>query len=122
MIYYAHSKRIYGSKREEQELDFLRSKFEGVVDPNTDMGELGSIDPYLDVVTEAEALVVSEFQSHIGKGAFSEVQQALEEQKPVHALRKGKKGFELVEVKGLKVVDETDWAVKYGKLVTRNSL
>ena len=118
MTYYAHSKRIYGSKQEKAELNWLNKMFAEVLDPNTGLGELGSIDPYLKAVSNCGEVVVSEYEKHIGKGAFSEVRQALSQNKPVHCIRKNRKGFYLVAVTGVAVVDEYDWAVRYGKVLT----
>ena len=119
MIYYAHSKRIYGTEQERAELDWLKKKFPKVLDPNGDLGELGSIVPYLEAVTKCSAVVVSEYQKHIGRGAFSEIEHALSRKKPVHCIRKYRNKFRLVIVSRVEIVDGEDWAVRYGRIVTR---
>jgi hypothetical protein len=42
LIYYAHSKLDYNTKREKEEIKFL-SQYYKVFNPNTELGELGTI-------------------------------------------------------------------------------
>ena len=62
-IYYAHSKKIYDTKVEKKQLKYLKNRFKeyNVICPNNDIGELGSIQPYLDVVSQCEMLICSEY-------------------------------------------------------------
>lgn len=115
-VYYAHSKRIYGTKREERELRFLKKKFSQIVDPNKDIGEKGNVNPYLKVVSDCNIMVCSEFKKHIGVGVFQEVKYALGKKKEVLCLRR-KHHFYFRKVKTVRIIDETDSSVKYGKLV-----
>lgn len=117
-IYYAHSKKIYGSKREREERDFL-SKIFNVVCPNRDMGELGRIEPYLKMVESCEYIVCSTYKNHIGKGVYSEIAHGLEKRIPVFCLKKQLSGYKLLEVLRVKEVDAwmSDWSVKFGKVV-----
>ena len=115
-VYYAHSKKIYGTLRERRERILLASIFpkKSIVCPNRDMGELGSMLPYLNKVQNSDIVVVSEFKNHIGKGAYEEVVLALQEYTPVFVLRRKK----LILVKDIKVVNWNDWQVTYGKVIT----
>jgi len=42
-VYYAHSKRTYGSEKEQNEYLFLKSIYTKTICPNKDIGELKSI-------------------------------------------------------------------------------
>jgi hypothetical protein len=111
-IYYAHSKMIYGTMQEKEEIALLRKKYK-VVDPNNDMGELGNIQPYLRRIEKCDGVVCSEYNGYIGKGVYTEVEHALRLGKFVFCIRKGK----LLVVKELLPVDGQDWARRYGKIV-----
>lgn len=117
MIYYAHSKRIYNTKREGKELAYLKKKYGmQILDPNNNMGELGSMEPYLEKVRRCNTLVCSEFDKHVGRGVYSEIAEALKHKKKVFVLRRNLLGFRLHKVKGLEITDDTDWKVYYGKV------
>lgn len=111
-VYFAHSKLIYGTKEEEKALKHLRKVFGSVVCPHNDMGELGSIYPYLERVSKCCLVVALPYKNFIGKGVFSEIEHALALNKPVLVL----KGKELKTVYGVVVNDSKDWKFKYGKL------
>lgn len=118
-VYYAHSMRLYGSKREAEALKFLRTwDWAEIVDPNKDMPEeeYSEMEQYLEMVATCRMVVCSEYKRHIGKGVYQEVELALQKRLPVMLLRKVPKGWHLIAVRGVETVDETDWVVKYGKL------
>lgn len=116
IVYFAHSKLSYGTRRENKELLFLQSKFARIIDPNKDMGELGDIKPYLTVLSLCDLVVVSAFiDNFVGKDAFSEVELALKLKIPVYQLIDKK----LVVVIDIKLFDLDDWKVKYGQLITK---
>jgi hypothetical protein len=118
MVYYAHSKLIYGTKREKRELAFLKKKFTFVIDPNKDMGELGSIDPYLKKVDECDMVVCSPHDGYLGRGQYSEVLHALKLNKPVYSIQKSLLfGFQLKKVTSVSTFDTNDWSRKYSYLV-----
>jgi len=122
-IYYAHSKLIYGTAREKAELAFLRKKFSEdvyqVLDPNKDMGELGSMTPYLVAVSKCTEVICSEYKGFIGKGVYHEVHCALEKGIPVWCIKKFPilGGLVMKKVSGVRVYDENDWKVRYARLV-----
>lgn len=120
-VYFAHSKRIYNTKEESTMLDFLRKNFTKVICPNKDIGELGSIEPYLKIVDTCKYVVAHEYQGSIGKGVFSEIKNALSKNIPVLALRKGTIGYKLCKVKNIEINDSTDWAIHYGKIIGDNN-
>jgi len=116
-VYYAHSKCIYNTPREKSELKWLRKKFAKVLDPNSDMGELGDVNPYLRAVGEHDAVVCSEYKGYIGKGVYHEVDHALRCGRKVWCLRKRLGVFYLKPVKKTEFYDGNDWKVCYAKLV-----
>jgi hypothetical protein len=122
MIYYAHSKKIYDTPREKEEMTFIAQEFPdtAIINPNTDIGERGSIKPYLKAVADCDIVVCSEFAGHVGKGVYDEVFHGLGLDKEVHVLRKAGDKYFLKKVTGLDLADAYDWKVKYGKVVTEN--
>ena len=114
-VYWAHSKKIYNTPEEAVILAILEKCFTTVVCPNRDIGEKGGIKPYLDAIAACDAVIVSEYQNHIGRGAFDEITFAIREKDmDVYALR----NWEFVGVIAAKIVDPNDWSVNYGRLVT----
>jgi len=66
-VYYTHSKRTYGSEKEQNEYLFLKSIYTKTICPNKDIGELKSIQPYLKIVEWSDLIVFSEYMNFIGK-------------------------------------------------------
>ncbi len=127
LIYFAHSRQIYDSKLEKGLLAFLSKKFgrKNVCCPNNDMGELGSIEPYLKQVANSSMVIVHQFRNHVGKGAYQEVKNALAENIIVKVITCskgrtwfGRPGYRLKQVRSLRIVDNTDWKVRYGQVIT----
>ena len=118
MIYYAHSKRIYNTKREELERQQIEKVFhtEIVMCPNRDMGELGSMEPYLKKVRACSIIVCSEYDDHIGRGVYEEVLAALNSKKKVYCIRYYSIRSVIHIVRSVKLVDPYDWTIRYGKL------
>ena len=116
-IYYAHSKRSYDTRREKSELRWLRKRYD-VVDPNKDMGELGSREPYLQMVRTCGSVVCSEHNGHLTRGTYEEVYHALVWGYPVLCIRRKGilRGFVLLKVIGLQIVDGRDYAGKYSRV------
>ena len=116
--YYAHSMKIYNSKREAEEYAYIKSIFKGnVVCPNKDLGELGSMNRYLKVVSDADAVYATEFNGRVGKGVFEECETALKLGIPVYVVRKGENGFYCFPVRGLQIEDRGINWVFYGSLI-----
>ncbi len=125
-IYFAHSRQIYNSKVEKQLLAFLSKTFgrKDVCCPNNDMGELGSIEPYLEKVRHSSMVVVHQFRNHVGKGAYQEVKEALARNILVKVVIRGKgrtrsglPKYSLKQVKDIKIIDNTDWKIRYGQVI-----
>jgi len=115
-VYYAHSKLIYGSKQERDELTYIRKVFYPVICPNNDMGERSSIEPYLTQVQKSSYVVCSEVNEYIGKGVYQEISEALRRGIPVLALRKRSGIFKFHRVLYAIVVDDQDWKYRYAKI------
>lgn len=114
-VYYSHSKKTYGTAVEAVARKGLEGALGEVLCPNRDIGEKGALQPYLDAIDYCDAVVCTEYMGHIGRGVYDEVCHALMKRKDVFVLRKG----ELIAVVGAKIVDPNDWAVRYGKLITK---
>tara|TARA_Y100001954_G_C15716157_1_gene555720 strand:+ start:481 stop:867 length:387 start_codon:yes stop_codon:yes gene_type:complete len=103
LAYFAHSKRKYNSKEEFEQLNYLEFVFSGtVICPNNNLGELGSIQPYLDVVSKMDFLFVAEYHDWIGTGVRLEIKEARKNNIPIYVIRKGKNGFVLRKLKRVK--------------------
>ncbi len=119
-VYYGHSMKMYNTNTEREELRFLRERFPNVICPNNDIGDSSrGMRVYLKIVAWSELVIVSEYQSHIGRGVFDEVSLALKLNKSVYCLRKVKDTHKFYRITDLVVVDENDWSVKYGKVVVQ---
>ncbi len=117
-VYYAHSLKIYGTEIEEKEYSFLRENYENVFNPNTEIEykiEEG-MKPYLDAVLASNLIICSEFEGYIGRGVFREVELALRNSIPVFCLRQVNGSFILREVISVKLINENDPYVRYGRL------
>lgn len=114
-VYYAHSKQIYDTKRERDELQFLCKSFD-VLCPNIDIGDYNDMSPYLNAVKSCDRVICSEYKNHIGKGVYEELLCAFFNDKKVDVLRKRNKSFTLKKVLDAKCVDCDDWRVRYAKL------
>lgn len=113
-MYFAHSKRIYNTPLEKEILRYLREELGmEILCPNTDIGELRSMTPYLKRVAKCDGVIVHEYRECVGRGCYEEVSTALQLNKPVYAIR----GVELISVKGIIIYDSTDWKIGYGKLI-----
>lgn len=111
-IYYAHSKLIYGKKQEKDELKFLKTIFKNVVCPNNNLGELGSMEPYLRIVDLCGIVVCSTYRGYIGKGAYTEVVRAFENNIPVLSINK-----QIIRsVIAVHLYDSGDWKFMYATL------
>ncbi len=113
-VYYAHSMRIYHTKREEKELCFLSKSGFNIVNPSE--VEFKNMKDYLDMVSACKMVILSEYKKGIGKGVFMEVAHALYKNIPVFVLCKLLGIFYLKPVKSLKIKDRDNWRV-YGGII-----
>ena len=118
--YYAHSMRIYNSTTEKNEFDFIKKRFKGkVICPNNELGELGDIKKYLEVVKKCKAVYISEYLGMIGKGVFLECETALKKDIPTFIVRKDVDGeFYVLEVESVERTKYNDF-VRFGLVKTK---
>ncbi len=118
--YYAHSMRIYNSKLEKEEFDFINNRYKGkVICPNKELGELGDINKYLEIVKNCKEVYISEYHGMIGKGVFDECKTALNENIPVYIIRKDiDKKFYVLEVRDVERTKHLDF-IRYGIVKTK---
>ena len=115
--YYAHSKRIFDTKREAEELAYILSVFDGIVIcPNNHLVERGSMRSYLVWVSRVDAIFVSEYMNKIGKGVYEECETALKKGIPVFVVRKEALGYYHLPVIGVEAETFPISWVKYGEL------
>jgi hypothetical protein len=123
-IFFGYSKKISGTPLEESLINYIENKFPDyrLINPS-DFPEIQPFEAYLKSIDKVDFVVVSEFQKHIGKGVYQEIERALALQKPVKVIRQQSNpvisfAFRLYTVKGIQVIDENDWPLKYGKIIT----
>jgi len=113
-LYYAHSKKTYGTRKEKKELRLIQKQFPDyrIINPSTlifiSQDESGIMEECKSIARQAAVVVASEYDNHIGRGVFEEL---LETKRKKYLLRK--KNF--IENFKIKIVDIDDWAVRYAK-------
>lgn len=116
-VYFAHSMQMYNTDLERELLDWLRDRYVKVIDPNKDIGELGSMEPYLRIVDTCNIVVCYEYLDYLSRGTYNEVKHALKHKKPAFVLRRDILGKITIEpVLGVRIVDKDDWTMRYGKI------
>ncbi|MFM2196204.1 MAG: hypothetical protein RL092_1804 [Bacteroidota bacterium] len=117
--YYAHSMRKYNSEIEARELKFIELHFDGnVICPNKDLGELGSIEPYLRVVSLTTAVYATEYRDYVGSGVFDECVHAMSLNIPVYVVRLDKdNNFYVLPLMSIERVYNLSTTF-YGRLIT----
>ena len=112
-IYYAHSLRIYNTSKEQLELKQIAKLFEKrkILNPN---GAITDIFGAYRLINQAELLVATEYQGHLGKGVYDEICYALSQKKLVHVLRNGRL-FRVYSKHQLEIVD-IDWQIHYARV------
>ena len=117
ILYYAHSRKTYGTRKEKRELRLIKKQFPDyyIVNPATvnwiSMYEEGIMDECKSIVRQAAVVVASEYANHIGRGVFEELSEKTKAKK---LLLRNK---EFIENFSLKIVDRDDWRIKYGKIL-----
>ena len=126
LVYYAHSKLIYDTEQEDNELACLKRSYK-VFNPNTDIGEKGGIIPYLHAIGMCERVVVScpmvpgcePF--HVGKGCYHEVCYAFALNFPINFIELQSEGTKYclknTPIRGIVLIDRNDWKKNYAKLL-----
>lgn len=120
-IYYAHSKKIYGTSKETAELKFIKEKFPDahILCPHTTIGELADFNDYLHVVDCCTLLIASEVEGYIGKGVFCEISRGFGNGTIVNVLRKQDNKYSLNQVTGIEMFNQADWKNKFGKIIIK---
>jgi hypothetical protein len=90
-VYYAHSLRHYGTKKEKKDARMI-GRLTGlrVLNPKGKLSNNSSwvSEAYL-LIDKCQMLVFTEYQGTIGKGVYTEIQYALEKRMPVYLLHDG---------------------------------
>ena len=91
-LYYCHHMFKYNTKEEKQEIELIEKKFPNflIINPNEwicqDNSEQAIMNQCYHFVKMSDVLVFSSLNTIIGRGAYEEVQLALEENKDVYYL------------------------------------
>ena len=118
--YFAHSKKKYNTAEEAEELAFIQKHFRGdVICPNVNLGELGDIEHYLEIIQSVDCIYATEFRGYIGRGVFDECTFALENKIKVHVVRKDLKGKFFVQEVADVIETSSFNFVCFGCLITK---
>lgn len=120
-IYFGHSKLIYGTAREAEELEFIESQYPDaeIINPAL-LIDITEMKKFLKIVSKCTLVVASEFEGYVGKGVFAEISIAFARAIRVQVLRKSEQGYSQYPVTGIQVINEHDWKSKYAKLIVNN--
>jgi len=112
-IYYSHSMRSYNTDQERLELTQIASFFpkRKIINPN---GAITDMKQAYRLINQAELVVATEYQGHIGKGVYDEICYALSQKKLVHVLRNGRL-FRVYSEHQIEVLD-IDWQRNYARV------
>lgn len=118
--YFAHSKKKYNTSEEAEELAFIKKHFDGkVICPYNDLGELGDIELYLEVIKSVDCVYVTEYRGYIGRGVFDECTFALKNNINVLVVRKDVKGVFFVQ-EVIETVETNSYNyISFGCLITK---
>jgi hypothetical protein len=116
-IYYAHSKLIYGTSREAEELGYIKRKYPRatIINP-AGLKDLTKIKEFLKIVGKCNLVVVSEYSGFIGKGALVEIARAFSNDIPVKVIRTVADTMTLSAVSGFEIINAHDWKIRYALL------
>ena len=113
IIYYAHSMLTYGSKKEKKELKRIKRLFPKccIINPAKlafqSFSGLGIMMECLEYVKKSDAVVATEFKGYIGKGVFTELNEATKK----YLLR----DKHLITDFVIRIADRNDWRIRYAK-------
>jgi hypothetical protein len=112
--------RKYNSQEEAEEMAFIQKHFMGeVICPNVNLGELGDIKHYLEVIKSVDCVYATEFQGYIGRGVFDECSFALKNKITVLVVRRDIKGkFFVQEVTDVMETNRFNF-VLFGCIITK---
>ena len=118
--YFAHSMKIYNTQIETEQFEFIKTRFNGkVICPNKELGELGDVKAYIEVVKKCSILYITEYQKMIGRGVYLECKSAIENNIPILVVRKDVDGvFYILEVKDVERTCYSD-LVRFGIVKTK---
>ena len=119
-IYYAHSKQIYGTAREGEELGCIKRKYPEaeIINPAL-LVDISDMKKFLKIVKKCSQVVVSEFEGYLGRGVFAEIAMAFAYNIKVSVIRKTGSQYSLYPVTGIQVINEHDWKIKYAQLIVK---
>jgi hypothetical protein len=112
-VYYAHSMRIYNTDQEKLFFNKIASFFpkRKILNPN---GAITDMKQAYRLINQADLVVATEYQGHIGKGVYDEMCYALSQKKLVHVLRNGCL-FRVYSEHQIEVLD-IDWQIHYARV------
>jgi hypothetical protein len=105
--------RNYNTDQERLELTQIASFFpkRKIINPN---GAITDMNQAYRLINQAELLVATEYQGHLGKGVYDEISYALSKKKLVYVLCSGRL-FRVYSTHQLELVD-IDWQVHYARV------
>jgi L-lactate utilization protein LutC len=117
LLYYAHSRLSYGTRKEKRELRLIKKQFPDhqIINPAeinfTLTSEAEIIKECKDIVKKVNIMIASEYKKHIGRGVFTELNVETKAKKIVLRKKKFIEDFKII------MINRNDWHVRYGKIV-----
>jgi hypothetical protein len=122
-LYFAHSKRLFGTKLENEILQVLRKFFPCtawlIIDPSQ-LKFPPNEDPllyFLLVVKMCQAVVFVEYKDHVSRGVYREIEEALKNKISVYVIRKICDNYRLFRFKKMKIKHHLDFGIQYGEVI-----
>lgn len=113
-LYYAHSKLIYNTELENEQLKLIKKQFPKyeIINPNDEIFVINGFKAFLNMVEGCNIVVFTSMDNFVGKGVFTEVE---------HALRCGISVFWMNNDKfhdnfKISINDPDDWKFKFGEV------
>jgi hypothetical protein len=112
-LYYAHSKIIYDTDLEKEQLKLINNKFPDyeIINPNGNFVFSGMMACYY-MIQACDMLIFSALDDFVGKGVYSEIEFAQRNGIKILCL-KNEKFYEKIAVK---IFDSQDWKCRYAKV------
>ena len=112
-LYFAHSKLIYDTDLEKQQLELIEQKFPKyeIISPNVNIVFSGMIGCF-QIIEDCQLLIFSTIDNFIGKGVHSEIEFA--KNIGIKILWLNDESF--YENFSIKIFDSHDWILKFAKV------
>ena len=116
-LYYSHSRFIYGTRCEKDEIIFIKELFPGLTIINPSEIDFRGIEAEevmeccYQLISKSTVVIITEYKCSIGRGVYSEAIHALKKVIDVFLLKWGE--LHPISEQNLIPCNTTDWAIHY---------